>query len=75
MYNQSLAYDELLECSDMPAKGVCPWPKGTFKIDKCTIPMHKIPKHFDGEFRCDFEVYKNDQSVGGYQVFFTVTKI
>lgn len=72
--SKSLAYDDFRVCSDLPSRETCPWPKGTFNISKCLIPMDKIPKYFDGEYRVDLVTLKDDQICGGYQVYFYVIK-
>lgn len=73
--NRAFMYDEIMACSKVPAKNVCPWPVDSFALDKCLIPIDKIPKYLSGEYRVDCEVMKGDETLGGYQVFFNVISL
>ncbi|KAG5682540.1 hypothetical protein PVAND_011887 [Polypedilum vanderplanki] len=70
--NKALAYDEILECSDLPQRKDCPWKKEKYTFNKCLIPTNKVPKFLDGEYRVDVTLWKNKESAGGYQIFFYV---
>ena len=72
--NQSFTYDDFLKCSDLPPKKDCPWKKGTYNMNKCLLPVDKMPHYFNGEYRIDIVASKNGEVSGGFQAFFYVIK-
>lgn len=68
-------YDQLLEVSDFPAKGVCPWPKGTYTIRGAYFELSNIPPYFDGDLMLEGVIRKDNVVVNGYQLFVNVVKV
>lgn len=73
--NISMIYDDLLLSSDLPAKDVCPWPVKTYTISAFRIPVHVIPKHFEGDFMYEVHITLEDELVNGYQVYMTIISV
>ena len=73
--NDKTFYDGLLEVSDLPAKGVCPWPKGTYTIYGSVISVSVIPPYYSGDFMIEAIIkYKNDV-VNGYQILVSILNV
>lgn len=72
--NDKFFYDDLLTVSNLPAKGVCPWPKGTYTIRGSAITFSSIPPFFDGEFMVEGIIRKGEEVVNGYQLFISIVK-
>ncbi|CAO1398196.1 unnamed protein product [Diamesa serratosioi] len=62
-------YDDLLKHSDLPAKGVCPWPIATYHIHEYLLNIDAFPPVFNGEYRVDIQVMKDEKIVTGYRLF------
>ena len=67
--NGKFFYDDLLAVSDLPAKGVCPWPKGNYTIRGNALTFKHIPPHFNGDYKLEGIIKKNNIVMNGYQIF------
>ncbi|CAO1398151.1 unnamed protein product [Diamesa serratosioi] len=65
-------YEDLRKVSDIPREGVCPWPKGTYKIYGFNIEVERIPPFFDGDYMLETIIYMNDNEVSLEQLFGTI---
>ena len=68
-------YDDLLTVSNLPAKGVCPWPKGNYTVRGNVFVFGEIPPFFDGDFMMEGIIKKDNVVVNGYQIFVNVVKV
>lgn len=67
------SFEELRQASNLPAKEVCPWPKGNYEIfNHKVINSSRWPPSFDGDYMVETRFYKNNELQNGYQVFVTV---
>ena len=41
--NENFYYNDLLAVSNLPAKDVCPWPKGTYTIQGYAVQFGTVP--------------------------------
>ena len=73
--NDKFFYDDLLAVSDLPAKGVCPWPKGKYTIRGSVLSFGEIPPYFNGDFMVEGIIKKDDVVVNGYQMFISIVNI
>ena len=67
-------FEFLIKVSNLPAKEVCPWPKGTYEIYGHKFNLTGFPPYFDGKYMVETNFYKNDELVNGYQIFATLIK-
>lgn len=67
-------FQEMRENSNVPANGVCPWPKGTYEIYGLSFNISRYPPYFEGKFMVKTSYYQNDVVLNGYQVYFTIIK-
>lgn len=67
-------FDVLRESSNIPAKEICPWPKGTYQVYDHKFNMTNFPPFFDGKYMVETNFYKNDELLNGFQVFTTIIK-
>lgn len=65
-------FDEMRNVSNLPVKGVCPWPKGTYEIYGRNINIDRMPPYFGGDYMVETSFYQNDKQLNGYQLFVTV---
>lgn len=72
MEKETFSFDEISKCSNVPPKNLCPWPAKTFQFSNCLAFTNKVPKYFSGDYRVDYELLKDDESIGGYQTYFYV---
>ncbi|CAO1407889.1 unnamed protein product [Diamesa hyperborea] len=70
--NDKFFYDDLLKVSDLPAKGVCPWPKGTYTIRGSVITFRNIPQIFEGDYMLEGVIRKGNVVVNGYQMYVNI---
>ena len=73
--NDKFFYDDLLKVSDLPAKGVCPWPRGKYTIRGSVITFETVPPFFNGDYMAEGIIRKGDVVVNGYQMFISVLKV
>lgn len=73
--NDKFFYDDVLAVSDLPAKGVCPWPKGDYTIRGNVISFSNVPPYFDGDYMVEGIIKKGDVVVNGYQMFISIVKV
>ena len=66
-------FDDLRTSSNLPARDVCPWPKGTYEIYAFSIDLTRLPP-IDGQYMAETTFYKSGELLNGYQVFVTVIK-
>ena len=72
--NEKTFYDNLLTVSDLPAKGVCPWPRGTYTIRGNVISFGIVPPYYSGDFMLEEIIKKNEVVVNGYQMYITIVR-
>ena len=73
--NDKFFYDDLLAVSDLPAKGVCPWPQGNYTIRGNVVSIDNIPPYFNGDFMAEGIIKKDNVVVNGYQIFVSLVTI
>ena len=65
-------FDDMRQVSNLPVKGVCPWPKGTYEIYGYNINIDRMQPYFVGDYMVETSFYENDKQLNGYQLFVTV---
>ncbi|CAO1407363.1 unnamed protein product [Diamesa hyperborea] len=65
-------FDDMRQVSNLPVKGVCPWPKGTYEIYGYNINVNRMQPYFEGDYMVETAFYENDKQLNGYQLFVTV---
>lgn len=75
LQNMSVLYDEVLEVSDLPAKGVCPWPKKKFNVNGFSVPLDKIPDTMDGDWMLEWRILDRQKLINGYQFYLTIIRV
>lgn len=73
--NDKFFYDSLLTVSNLPAKGVCPWPKGNYTIRGSLLTFNNVPPFFDGDYMVEGVIRKDNVIVNGYQIFANIVKV
>lgn len=67
-------FEEMRDFSNIPAKGVCPWPKGTYEVYGLVFNISRYPPYFEGDYMVETSYYQNDVLLNGYQMYFTIIK-
>lgn len=67
-------FDTLRKVSNIPAKEVCPWPKGTYEVYGNSLNLTGLPPYFEGKYMVETNFYKHDELLNGYQIFSTIIK-
>ncbi|XP_050100880.1 uncharacterized protein LOC126581342 [Anopheles aquasalis] len=68
-----LVYPQLLQVSDFPPKGTCPFPKGNYTIDEYVLDERSLPPFIPpGEWLVEIKMLRDGLLGGGYGVQFTV---
>lgn len=73
--NDKLFYEDLLKVSDLPGKGVCPWPKGEYTIRGSVLTFSNVPPFFNGDYMTEGIIKKGDVVVNGYQMYVSILKV
>ena len=73
--NDKFFYDDLLKVSDLPAKGVCPWPRGKYTIRGSVITFETVPPFFNGDYIFEGIIRKGNVIVNGYKMFISVLRV
>jgi Protein of unknown function (DUF1091) len=71
----SIFYDDVLEVSDFPQKGVCPWPKKKYNVSGFTLPLEKIPKYAEGDCMAEMRILQDDELINGYRLYGTIINV
>lgn len=68
-------YDALLESSDIPRKGDCPWPQRKYTVRGFRVPTEKIPPVFDGDYMFELRMLQSGKVLNGYRAYVTIISI
>lgn len=67
-------YDAMLEASDIPPKGVCPWPARKYTVHGFRVPTEKVPPFFDGDFMFELKVLHDGELLNGFRAYATIIR-
>lgn len=71
--SEKLLYPEVLDVSDFPPLGTCPWPKGELKIHGYEPDLSKIPPVIDtGDYMVECKLLSDGEMVQGMKIFGSV---
>ncbi|KXJ77181.1 hypothetical protein RP20_CCG008148 [Aedes albopictus] len=71
--NDGVILTKLREVSNIPEKGVCPYPKGVYHIDKYQLDESQIPPMLPpGKYTLMVQMVLNQQIKGGYKLKVTI---
>jgi hypothetical protein len=73
-WKTSIFYDDLLESSDIPPKGECPWPKRKYTVHGFRMPTEKVPPFVDGDVMIELRLLQKGELLNGFRIFVTVIR-
>lgn len=68
-------YAALVESSDIPRRGECPWPQRKYKVHGYRAPTDKILPYFEGDFMIEIRILQGENLLNGFRLFASIINI
>ncbi|CAO1364429.1 unnamed protein product [Diamesa tonsa] len=76
MDGEKFFFDAVRKVADLPAKGTCPWPKGTYHINNYVMTIENIPPVFSsGEYKLEGVVALDGKLANGLNFLIDLVSI
>jgi len=71
--SETMLFPKLIEASDLPKQGVCPWPAAEYHINGYDPDLSQVPKILEtGDYMVECRIEKEGAILNGYRVYASI---